>query len=60
MTLDDASWSVALPAYTLAIEWMVANRQNRLEIYPLCADDWQDYCASDLRTVTFLIRKPIF
>jgi hypothetical protein len=52
MSLDEQSWAVSLPAYELMIEWMVANKQNRLEWFPLCAKDWQEYCDSSLRMVT--------
>ncbi len=56
MTTDDASWEVALPDFILMVEWMVANKQNRLEWYPLCAKDWEDYCNSTLRQVSFLLK----
>jgi hypothetical protein len=47
---DDAdSWQRMLSEFHLFLEWLVANRQNRLEFLLLAAKDWENFANSTLR-----------
>jgi len=43
------SWASMLPQLELLCEWLVANRQNKLEWVLLSAKDWADYANSTKR-----------
>jgi hypothetical protein len=46
---DQAGFDAVLPEFELLCEWLVANRQNRLEWVLLSATYWADFATSSLR-----------
>jgi hypothetical protein len=46
---DDAGWSARLPEWDSFLEWMLANRQNRVEWALLWASDWADFADGEPR-----------
>jgi hypothetical protein len=46
---DELGWQELLPEWELFLEWMIANRQNRVEWVLLMADSWQSFADSPVR-----------
>jgi hypothetical protein len=46
---DDTGWSARLPEWDSFLEWMLANRQNRVEWALLWASDWADFADGTVR-----------
>lgn len=43
------TWESMLPQWWLLMEWLVANRQNRIEWVLLCAGEWRTLCYDSTR-----------
>lgn len=46
---DLAGWESTLPEWSLFLEWIIANRQNRVEWFLLMAESWQEFADSKER-----------
>jgi hypothetical protein len=46
---DAAGWEAMLPEWDRFLEWMLANRQNRVHWVLLEADSWSTFATSDVR-----------
>lgn len=59
-TEDEASWKMMIPEFESYAEWLVANKQNRLEWLLLWAADWDDFANGQdrqnrLKTITSIL-----
>lgn len=45
----DSKWEEMVPSVASYAQWLIANRQNRLEVVLLWAADWADFANSTLR-----------
>ncbi|HEY8076528.1 MAG TPA: hypothetical protein VIF62_20530, partial [Labilithrix sp.] len=52
-TDDEAGWNARLPEWDRFLEWMLANRQNRVEWVLLYADSWKDFADGTTRQNRF-------
>jgi hypothetical protein len=50
---DESGWTSRLPEWDRFLEWMVANRQNRVEWVLLYADSWKDFADGPARQQRF-------
>ncbi len=50
---DESGWNSRLPEWDSFLEWMLANRQNRVEWVLLYADAWKDFADGPARQQRF-------
>ncbi len=50
---DEAGWNALLPEWDAFLEWMLANRQNRVHWIVLGADSWMDFADGPVRQQRF-------
>jgi len=50
---DEAGWTALLPEWDAFLEWMLANRQNRVHWIMLGADSWMDFADGPVRQERF-------